>query len=89
MGLHKINVERGVFIDGTKKEKHGPSGSDFISSLFNHNPEIPKIDLAGIEPKKEEVFSARTFADTGIHPYIVKSLQDQVKAAQNKFFKST
>jgi len=34
--------------------------------------------LTGIEPRKEEIFSAKTFAETGIHPYIVKSLHEQV-----------
>ena len=51
---------------------HGSKDGGFVSSLFNHNPEIPKLNLTNAEPQKEDVFSVKTFAETGVHPYISK-----------------
>ena len=34
---------------------------EFISSLFNHNPEIPRIEQGEFDPTKEEMFSVKTF----------------------------
>ena len=53
----------------------------FISSLFNHNPEIPKVhddgeDAAAVEPVKEAVFASKAYSDpsVGLHPYLVSNL---------------
>lgn len=51
--------------------------NSFVSSLFNHNPEIPKLNLTFPEPLREDIFSAKTFSETGVHPYIAKALHDQ------------
>ena len=56
----------------------GGGGTEgFVSSLFNNNPEIPKLELTSAAPQQEGVFSLRTFADTGVHPYLSKALLDQ------------
>ncbi len=54
------------------------AGDEFISSLFNHNPDIPKLDLAQVSPLHEELFTARSFADVGIHPYLVQNLDQNL-----------
>ena len=56
----------------------GGGGTEgYVSSLFNHNPEIPRLELTSAAPKKEDVFSLRTFSDTGVHPYLSKALLEQ------------
>ena len=50
--------------------------SEFISSLFNHNPEVPRLSLSDVTPKHEEVFTSEGFDAAGIHPYLVKKLKD-------------
>ena len=60
----------------TQTEQDG-KGKDFISSLFNHNPEIPHLELAGnVEAVQEAVFTAKTFNDIAIHPHLIKNLGD-------------
>ena len=49
---------------------------EYISSLFNHNPEIPTIEQSEFEPAKEEVFSAKTFDQLNLGPHLVKNLSD-------------
>ena len=49
---------------------------EYISSLFNHNPEIPTIEQSEFEPAKEEVFSAKTFDQLNLSPHLVKNLSD-------------
>ena len=50
---------------------------EFISSLFNHNPEIPDLELAGnVKAVQEAVFTAKTFEDVAIHPHLIKNLGD-------------
>ena len=50
---------------------------DFISSLFNHNPDIPQLELAGnVLPVQEAVFTTKDFEDIGIHPHLIKNLGD-------------
>jgi len=67
-----------LLFSGDKGEGHdgGSKEGGFVSSLFNHNPEIPRLNLTNAEPQKEAVFSAKTFAETGVHPYISKTLAD-------------
>jgi hypothetical protein len=80
------------FFSDEKHEGEGHEGgkdSGFVSSLFNHNPEIPKLDLTKAEPQKEDVFSAKTFAETGVHPYISKALLEQVPGANPTTFEFT
>ena len=60
---------------GTNK-KQEPQG-EFISSLFNNNPEIPKLELdSGESSKKEAVFSQKALEDGGVHPYIAQTLRN-------------
>ena len=50
---------------------------EFISSLFNNNPEIPKLELdSGESSKKEAVFSSKALEDGGVHPYIAQTLRN-------------
>ena len=50
---------------------------EFISSLFNQNPEIPRLAPdPSVTPAKEAVFSSQAFDDVGIHPFLVKNLLD-------------
>lgn len=63
-------------------------GGDFVSSLFNHNPEIPNLQLGSAVPVHEDVFTERTFEDIGVHPYLVQNLQamglEKLTLVQNK-----
>ena len=56
--------------------EHHKGNEAYISSLFNHNPEIPRMDLTAVNPVHEEIFTAQSFGDVGIHPYLVKNLVD-------------
>lgn len=59
--------------DASKPEQPG----EFISSLFNNNPEIPKLELGSAEnSKKEAVFSQRNLEDGGVHPYVAQTLRN-------------
>jgi len=59
----------------TQKSKNADD-KEYISSLFNHNPEIPTIEQAEFEPAKEEVFSAKTFDQLNLSPHLVKNLSE-------------
>ena len=49
----------------------------FISSLFNNNPEIPKLELSNEGPKaKEQVFSDKALEEGGVHPFIAQTLKN-------------
>ena len=49
----------------------------FISSLFNSNPEIPKLQLSNEGPKaKEQVFSDKALEEGGVHPFIAQTLKN-------------
>lgn len=55
----------------------GTENKEFISSLFNHNPDIPQLELAGnVQPVQEAVFTGKTFGDVAIHPHLIKNLGD-------------
>jgi len=56
--------------------KQAEPDREFVSSLFNHNPEIPSIEQKEFEATKEDVFSARTFSELSLHPHLVKNLGD-------------
>merc|ERR1719450_298886 len=61
------------------KQSHKPKNNDdkeYISSLFNHNPEIPTIEQEEFEPAKEEVFSAKRFDQLNLSPHLVKNLSE-------------
>ena len=54
-------------------------GEEFISSLFNNNPEIPTLDLSlADKSKKEQVFpnSQKNLEEGGVHPYIAQTLNN-------------
>ena len=80
------NYKRKKYNDTHSEENNNPNSAngaesevkkDFISSLFNHNPDIPTLELAGnVEPVPEAVFTAKTFSDVAIHPHLVKNLGD-------------
>ena len=59
-----------------KTKSHDGAGGEFISSLFNHNPEIPQLDFGNVEPVQETVFTNKSFKDIGIHPHLSKNLSD-------------
>merc|ERR1711936_67546 len=59
----------------TQKSKNADD-KEYISSLFNHNPETPTIEQAEFEPAKEEVFSAKTFDQLNLSPHLVKNLSE-------------
>ena len=52
------------------------SNQEFISSLFRHNPAIPRLEPSEVTPAREEVFTQRGFSEAGIHPYLVKGLAE-------------
>ena len=60
----------------------GKDGKDFISSLFNHNPDIPRLDLTNVTPLHEKVFTARSFSDVGVHPYLVQNLEQNLSVKE-------
>ena len=60
--------------DTSKKKPN--DGQEFISSLFNHNPEIPQIEQTEFEPVKESIFSAKTFDQLNLDPHLVKNLSE-------------
>jgi len=51
---------------------------EYISSLFNHNPEIPRVEQGQVTPANEQVFSIKTFDDTKLNlsPRLVKNLAE-------------
>jgi len=51
---------------------------EYISSLFNHNPEIPSIEQGEFDPTKEDVFSVKTFdqPQLGLDNHLVKNLAE-------------
>jgi len=61
--------------EGVNSNKKQEPQGEFISSLFNNNPEIPKLELeSGESSKKEGVFSTKALVDGGVHPYIAQTL---------------
>ena len=60
----------------TTKNKPAKDDKEYISSLFNHNPEIPAIEQAEFEPAKEDVFSAKTFDQLNLDQHLVKNLSE-------------
>ena len=57
---------------GGKPEIEG----EFISSLFNHNPEIPSIQQGEVTAPTEQVFSLKTFDQLNLDPHLVKNLAE-------------
>lgn len=55
---------------------------EFISALFSHNPDIPRLDLTQVDPLHEKLFTARSFADVGIHPYLVQNLEQNLNITE-------
>jgi len=49
---------------------------EFISSLFNHNPEIPRVEQGEFDPTKEEMFSAKTFDQLNLDTHLVKNMSE-------------
>ncbi|XP_023346784.1 uncharacterized protein LOC111715660 isoform X2 [Eurytemora carolleeae] len=63
------------------KKDRGPSSrknqeDNVISSLFNHNPEIPQMILQDVVPTKEDVFSVKSFDGLNLDKNMVKNLKD-------------
>ena len=68
-------------------ERSNPGGKDkdqttFISSLFNHNPDIPTLDLTSVTPLHEQVFTSRSFSEVGVHPYLVQNLEQNLSVKE-------
>ena len=65
--------------NSSSDKSHKPKSNDdkeYISSLFNHNPQIPSIEQAEFEPAKEKVFSAKRFDELNLSPHLVKNLSE-------------
>ena len=60
--------------DTSKKKQNDEK--EYISSLFNHNPDIPTISQTEFEPAKEDIFSAKTFDQLNLDSHLVKNLSD-------------
>jgi primosomal protein N' len=69
---------------GDHAETHSKGGgkakanNDFVSSLFNHNPEIPKLELSeDVQPVHESIFADDTISsfDNLVHPYLIQNLK--------------
>ena len=59
----------------TNDSKNNEQPKEFISSLFNNNPEVPKLQLSNEGPKaKEQVFSDKNLLEGGVHPFIAQTL---------------
>jgi len=68
----KTSFQGGGSGGGGKNEVEG----EFISSLFNHNPEIPSIQQGEVTAPTEQVFSLRTFDQLNLDPHLVKNLAE-------------
>ena len=76
-GKKPIEEIRRRYPDKPDTSKKKPNdGQEFISSLFNHNPEIPTIEQTEFEPVKENIFSAKTFDQLNLDPHLVKNLSE-------------
>jgi len=62
--------------DPTYNKSKPDEDREFISSLFNHNPEIPRIEQGEFDPTKEEMFSVKTFDQLKLDSHLVKNLSD-------------
>ena len=68
----------GTSSSSTNDAKTDPD-QPFISSLFNNNPQVPKLELSNEGPKAtEEVFSDKSIhlESSGVHPYIAQTLKN-------------
>ncbi|KAJ8038619.1 putative ATP-dependent RNA helicase DDX31 [Holothuria leucospilota] len=79
----KASSQRGKSSDEKKNastgEKVSSRGSGQVfSSLFNKNPEIPKLDLSKVQQAKEEIFSIKLFTELKLHPYMVSNLEKEM-----------
>ncbi|XP_061672152.1 probable ATP-dependent RNA helicase DDX31 isoform X3 [Syngnathoides biaculeatus] len=54
----------------------GGGGGENIktSSLFKHNPDIPKVQRAEVRPLTEKIFTSQSFSDLNLHPHLVATL---------------
>ena len=68
----KTSFQGGGSGGGGKNEVEG----EFISSLFNHNPEIPSIQQGEVTAPTEQVFSLKTFDQLNLDPHLVKNLAE-------------
>ena len=85
--LDKKNQEQQPKKKKSKSSKIGNASTNeanaddqpFISSLFNNNPQVPKLELSNEGPKAtEEVFSDKSIhlESSGVHPYIAQTLKN-------------
>ncbi|XP_077416890.1 ATP-dependent DNA helicase DDX31 isoform X1 [Vanacampus margaritifer] len=44
------------------------------SSLFKHNPEIPKVHRPKVRQLTEKIFTSESFSDLNLHPHLVATL---------------
>lgn len=63
-----------------ERSTSGGKGKDeaFISSIFSHNPDVPRLDLTNVTPLHEQVFTSRAFSEVGVHPYLVQNLEQNL-----------
>ncbi|KAG8259140.1 ATPdependent RNA helicase [Homalodisca vitripennis] len=51
--------------------------TQYVSSLFGHNPEIPSLESKDVSPVCEEVFSNDTFKEfSNVHAFTIKTLEE-------------
>jgi len=72
----KSDSERVLNNTGHGRPHDDQQDKEFISSLFNHNPEIPRIEQGKFETAKEDVFSAKLFDQLSLDPHLVKNLSE-------------
>lgn len=59
-----------------------PSVGPWKSSLFNQNPEIPKINQVEVSEVSEKIFSKSKFSDLGLHPHLVSCVSEKLGLTQ-------
>nr|XP_032832316.1 probable ATP-dependent RNA helicase DDX31 isoform X2 [Petromyzon marinus]XP_032832317.1 probable ATP-dependent RNA helicase DDX31 isoform X2 [Petromyzon marinus] len=76
---------RGSEARGRGKARAGGPGEKAFpktSSLFKNNPSIPSVERPVVSQCKEAVFAGNAFSTLDLHPYLVSTLDKQMKLTQ-------
>ncbi|XP_078737406.1 ATP-dependent DNA helicase DDX31 isoform X1 [Lampetra fluviatilis] len=76
---------RGSEARGRGKARAGGPGEKAFpktSSLFKNNPSIPSVERPVVSQRKEAVFAGNAFSTLDLHPYLVSTLDKQMKLTQ-------
>lgn len=76
--IEKLKTDNDNNIENDKNTHFSHKSFGKISSLFGHNPEIPNIGQRLVKPINEPIFTATTFTDLNIHPFMVGILYTYV-----------